>query len=313
MSDATDQAEFRRKKIVEYDTLLGDIELSYNDYGENQKEKIKRLAKILDESGHPKENICAKVCKDVAPFGIKDRYVRTILPDEFKDKSKIRDQVCGSTTANTDQEESEQQQKHAPLLVTTNGETVDPHEAESAAELDEIYGGKSLNQMKKEAAREVNEDKEETLENPKNRVPLLTDIPPDVKQILAEYESMKLTMNQLVEDRDTAIKNESIMSSKFNKLRGGVLEDELRRLKVENNNLHTLLSDVDKNSLAKEGYKEIEVLKMEPGTTRLLNEISNKSQRTFFLLVHPKTMQIKGARTDVQQHQIEAKRAAGVL
>lgn len=54
MSEAVDKAELRRKKIMEYGTLLGDIEVSYNDYRDNQKEKIIRLAKILDESGQLK-------------------------------------------------------------------------------------------------------------------------------------------------------------------------------------------------------------------------------------------------------------------
>ena len=119
-------------------------------------------------------------------------------------------------------------------------------------------------------------------------------------------------VSQMAEDRDTAIKNEKIMSSKYNQLKGGSIAEEVRRLKVENNNLLTLLSDVDKAYLEKEGYKEVEVLKLNQDTIRMIQEVSGKSQRTFFLLVHPKTMQIKAAKTDVQMHIVQARRNAGL-
>lgn len=247
MSEAIDKAELRCKKIMEYGTLLGDIEVSYNDYRRNQKEKIIRLAKILDESGHPKENISAKVCKDDAQFGIKERYVQKILPDQYKDQNKVRDKICRPRAAN----DHEKDQKQL-LLVTNDGEfeTID-QKSESA--LHEIFGGKSFSQMEKEIRREIKKAREETPENLQNSVSLFTDIPPELREKLADYDSMK----QALEEKDKILthreKDTFLLRRRLAQLKSGSMAEDLRILKDENNNLKTLLSDVDKDTLAKEG------------------------------------------------------------
>ncbi|KAA2281222.1 hypothetical protein [Candidatus Nitrosocosmicus sp. SS] len=256
-----------------------------------------------------------QVCKDVDKYDIKERYVRKILPDEYKNANKVRDPICGPRAANVTVEQKK------PLLVTNNGETTDQN-AENT--LDEIYGGKSFSQMKKEADIEVADDKEETLENPANglqhhRQPttpttaFLSDKSPEFRAMEARMDEMTQTMNQLVEDRDTARQQTESWSKKFNQVKGGLMAEEDRRLNVENSNYRVLLQDVDRESLAKEGYKKVEVFKLQQDTIRMLKEVSSKSERTFFLLVHTKTMQIKAAKTDKEMHQIQAKRAAGVL
>lgn len=185
MSEFTDKSEFKRIKIIEYNNVLGEVELVYKGYEGNQKENIKRLAKILDETGHPKEKICAKVTHDVEKFGIKDRYVRQVLGDEYKDKNKVRE-ICGTTAA--------KEEPKKKLLVTTNGEIID-EDAEKA--LDEIYNPRRL---KQQMDSEIREEKEETLlgQNYDN-VPLSL-IPPDIRELRAKFDEQEAIIKQLRED-----------------------------------------------------------------------------------------------------------------
>ncbi len=306
MSDFTDAVNEKRRKGIHYRTALESFKVELKDFEGSKKERIINLANILKESGYDEEKISEKVGNDLTGY-LSKQYVRKVLGDEFKQKKFQSISSEGVTSSATNTEEKKQS-----ILVTTNGYETGDQEGESS--LDEIYGGKSFTQMRREAQGEVKGEDEEPMEKPKNRVPLLSSIPPEVREKLARSDEMEEMVRQMAEDRDAAIKKEAWMAKLYNQHRFGAKDQELQRYKIEVNNLRTLLSDVEKDSLAKEGnqYKEIEVFKMDPGTTRLLNEISSKSQRTFFLLVHPKTMQIKGAKTDVQMHVLQAKREAGI-
>lgn len=334
MSDTSDRVnEENSKKIyekakqhsdkfelnTEYNSIIDNIGKSHETFSDSHKDEILRMAKILDQVGDTKkEKICAKVCKDLEPHGIKERYVRKVLPDEYKNQSQTRtieqNNVRGPRAAN----EAQDEEQKLSLLVTNNGETLEEDLPNPNTEIDKIYGGKSFSQMQKEADREIAEDKDETLENPNNGpVPnnttqFLSDKSPEFREMAARLAEQDIMIRQMAEDRDTAREQAKIWSSKFNKLRGGSLEEENRRLKVECSNLNSILGDVDKKSIEEEGYKEIEVLKINPLTINLLLDVSRKSQKTLFLLVNPKTMLIKGVKTDVLMHSIQAKRAAGV-
>ncbi|MDF0681931.1 MAG: hypothetical protein P0116_13315 [Candidatus Nitrosocosmicus sp.] len=305
MSDFTDAVDEKRRKGIHYKTALESFKVELKDFEGSKKERIINLANILKESRYDEEKISEKVGNDLTGY-LSKQYVRKVLGDEFKQKKFQSINSEGATSSATNTEEKKQS-----ILVTTNGnETVDQ---ESESSLDQIYGGKSFTHMRREAQREV-KGEEEPMESPKNRFPLLSDIPSEIREKLARSDEMEEMVRQIAEDRDAAIKKEAWMAKLYNQHRYGAKDQELQRYKIEVNNLKALLSDVDKESLVKEGseYKEIEVLKMDSGTTRLLNEISNKSQKTFFLLVHPKTMQIKGAKTDVQMHIVQVKREAGI-
>lgn len=318
MSDVTDQVDFRRKKMIEYNAALADFKLELQEQNSKKKDRIQNLARILEEAGYDKEKISSQVTHDLKGQ-VDSSWVRKILGDEYKEKKFAN--VDREGVINPASTESEEQKKQ-PLLVTNNGETEhSDQKAESA--LDEIYGGKSFSQMKKEADREIDEEMEDTLENPHNGpqihdsppvtpMPLLSNISPEYRELQARLDEAQDMIRQMAEDRDTALSQAKQAVKQFNQLKGGSMSEELRRLKVENNNLRTLLADVDKTSLEKEGYKEIEVLKLNQDTTRMIQEVSGKSQRTFFLLVHPKTMQIKAAKTDVQMHIVQARRNAGL-
>lgn len=309
MSEGTDWAETKRRKIAEYDAILGDIEVSYNEFGDSQKEKIKRLAKILDESKHPKENICAKVCQDVAKFGIKERYVRKILPDEYKDLIKRNIELCGPRAASDEIED----EKKKPLLVTANGETVNENPESSQDELDSIYR-KPIEQMRveTEAAKEVQEDNEETLENPRNVIPtktnFISDNSPEIREKLARFEEQEQLIQQLVEDRDHAILQQEVLSKKYRHMKSGAQDQELYDLKAKVNNLQTLLNDSNQQVKTEDNYKEIEILKLDTQRVSWLLQTSKTSEKTLFLRVNPKTQEIIDVKTDKDMHRIQAQR-----
>lgn len=223
---------------------------------------------------------------------------------------------------------SEDEQKKQPLLVTNNGET-ESIDQKSEYDLDAIHGGKTLSQMQREANLkkladcEIDEKVEDTLENPRNGpqihtstptpMPFLSNKSPEYRELRARYDEAQEMIRQMAEDRDESEKKAAIWSKKYHSRKGDEKDREIQRMKVEINNLRVMLSDVDRTSLEKEGYKEIEILKLNQDTTRMIQEISGKSQRTFFLLVHTKTMQIRAAKTDVQMHIVQARRNAGVI
>jgi hypothetical protein len=60
----------------------------FNRLEENKKERLLRLAKEIEEAGYPKDMICEEICKSVAGKGVSDRYIRMILPEEYKKKKK---------------------------------------------------------------------------------------------------------------------------------------------------------------------------------------------------------------------------------
>ena len=53
---------------------------------ENKKERLLRLAREIEEASYPKDMICEEICKSIAGEGISDRYIRMILPEEYKKK-----------------------------------------------------------------------------------------------------------------------------------------------------------------------------------------------------------------------------------
>jgi hypothetical protein len=298
----------------EYSQILEVVGKSQDSYSESHKDRILRLAKILDETNKiKKEKICSKVCKDLIPYGIKVRYVQKILPEEYKDQDKVRDQIWRPRAPNEQGEE----QKDPPMKMTTDGQIV--HDNNNP--LDDIYVGKSYEQMKREneitttkqqMGEKIRKDEEEALENPQNNVPLISDISPEIREKLARFDEMQEMVTRMAEDRDHAVSKHSEILKKYNQLKGGSKDEELVRLKVENNNLNSILKDIDRQVLEQSEFKEVEVFKIQPGTIRLLTDISNRSQRTLFLLVNPKTQLIQGIKTDVDMHKIQAKRNAGV-
>jgi hypothetical protein len=328
-----DQKENKRKLIDEYNSILGVIGKSHETYSYSHKDRILRMAKLLDLANYiKKEKICAKICKDLSEFGIKIRYVQKILPDGYKDQSKVRGEIWRPRAPNQDEEGQKQ-----PLLITNNGETETETVDQKPNPLDEIHGGKSLEQMKREVEirkttdDKIDEEMQETLENPYNSnntgsLHFLTDIPPEIREKLAAFDSMKLAFEEqkAISDKKSKdvfnlkrenlqLKSSIIANANNNKDSNKDSTSEIAQLKKKLTYLETELAEIDKESLQRDfQFKEVEIFKIHPDMITTLLDTSRRSQRTLFLVVHPKTMQIKDLRTDVKQHQIQARRNAGV-
>ena len=318
--------------IDELDRLHSELN-SKKVFIHNRKgEIIKEFAEFLKSKGII-PNMIASMITQKFKGRINRSYIQEILSGEYKrvynkniEQNTSRYAGNQHIGGNKVLEQSSTDENKEPMAMTTDGQIVrNDEQTTSTPNLDDIHEGKSFEQMKREneitaaaatrqrAEEEIREDGEETLENPRNSVPLLSANSPEVREKLARFDEMEQMVSQMAEDRDAAIEKEKITSSKYNQLKGGSMAEELRRLKVEYNNLKTIMSDVDKVTLAKEGYKEIEVFKLHQDTIRMLQEVSSKSERTFFLLVHPKTMQIKAAKTDKEMHRIQALRNVGAI
>jgi len=53
---------------------------------ENKREILLRLARDIEETGYPRDMICEEICKSISGEGVSDRYIRMMLPAEYKKK-----------------------------------------------------------------------------------------------------------------------------------------------------------------------------------------------------------------------------------
>jgi hypothetical protein len=74
-----------------------------------KKERIMLLAKKLEEDDYLaiKDTICSQICTDFKDL-ISPDYIRKSLPEEYKQKSKMRRRVCNTNIANDDKNVAEQ-------------------------------------------------------------------------------------------------------------------------------------------------------------------------------------------------------------
>ncbi|MDR4490499.1 MAG: hypothetical protein R2685_06305 [Candidatus Nitrosocosmicus sp.] len=316
MSDFTDRVDDDRRKEIHWNTFVASSKEELKGFEGRKKEIVLEGKNILEERGYDKEKISTTL-GDVFEGYISRQYIRRVLGDEYKEISKrnINKELC----------ETVSHQEKKPLLVTNNGET-EAIDQNAENTLDEIYGGKSFSQMKREADYEIDEEMEKTLVNPRNLIPdslsdnnITTQSMPLLSDKSPEYREMEVRVKEqekIIEEQNRRItkKDQDFFNLKrsYIQSRGETKDQEITQLKKKVTDYETQLLQIDRESLAKEGYKEIEILKLHQDTIRMMQEVSGKSERTFFLLVHPKTMLIKAAKTDKDMHQIQAKRAAGV-
>ena len=102
-------------------TVLEDQELSYSDLKDRireevstrvvTKDRILLLAKKLEDDLTKKEEICSQICKDLGDV-VSDRYIRMVLPDEYKKQTKRRDNLRNTSAP---------QQEEQPEEMLTDG------------------------------------------------------------------------------------------------------------------------------------------------------------------------------------------------
>lgn len=306
MSDATDQAEYRRRKGIHYKTALGSFKVELETFEGSKKERILELAKLLEESGHPKETISERVGDDLEGY-LSKQYVRKVLGDEFKNANKSREQahietnkeiLCATSSA-TDTKEQKQ-----PIAITNSG----------SQELDQIYGGKTFEQMKKEADQEIQEDKEETLENPRNLLPdtntNISDTPPEMRQVYARISELEEALR--IQKEEAKQKGDAYFELKRKYLRNAPenLQRENMELKRMINNLQAINENSNSELIKTElnQIKEVELYKLKTEKVSQILLASKNSERTFFLRINEKLMEIIEAKTDKEMHRIQSQR-----
>src|SRR5919108_4354292 len=72
-----------------------------------KKERIMLLAKKLEEDLTIKDTICGQICTDFKDL-ISPDYIRKCLPEEYKQKGKMRREVCNTSIANDGKNVAEQ-------------------------------------------------------------------------------------------------------------------------------------------------------------------------------------------------------------
>lgn len=333
-----DKLESIRRHMTEYGTILGDMEIVYNDYKEdtderyvkyvnNQTENIRRLAKKLEDSGHPLEKICAKVSRDVEKYDIDSRHVRMVLEDKYKqlkhaNKSlEIQERyqnASGSISASgivTNQaqndeiaelEQEQEQEIKKPILLSNDGSVIPDSESPTTKETIDFH------ELKKQADQEIREDKGEQLDYSSS-----SSLSPKqihkLNQKIQLIQKLEAENQQLREDWQFEVeRNKKGLSDKI-KVADTIVLQENENLKKEVRSLKTKLEEVDKQVVIEgdpllRGYKEIEIFKLDSTRVTWLLKTSKDSERTVFLLANPKTMEILHVKTDKEMHRIQRRR-----
>jgi len=169
---------------LRYDELLERYknELSHFQFV-RKKEMILKLAKKLEEAGTPKEMIASILITDLREYDVHPNYIRSILPEEFRDPAKKRVRISPQKRAN---------EEKIPIELTTDGSPAKDWEAEvEELKLLADKRGEQLEEQKKQFTELV---KSTNLigQNSKNT---------DVKDSL-EYKAIESELYLVKEERD---------------------------------------------------------------------------------------------------------------
>jgi len=97
-----------------------------------KKERVMLLAKKLEDDLTIKDTICDQICTDLKDL-ISADYIRKCLPEEYKQKSKMRRGVRNTNIANDDKNVSEQ--RTVAIDASTGQETISEPESEPKQEI----------------------------------------------------------------------------------------------------------------------------------------------------------------------------------
>jgi len=99
-----------------------------------KKERIMLLAKKLEDDDYLtiKDTICGQICTDFKDL-ISPDYIRKCLPEEYKQKSKMRREVCNTNIANEGKNVAEQ--RTIAINANTGQETISEPESEPKEEI----------------------------------------------------------------------------------------------------------------------------------------------------------------------------------
>lgn len=325
--------DIKRRHMTEYDTIMADMEIIYNEYREDsddlyvkyygkQINNIRKLAKKLEDSGYVLEKICAKVSRDVEKYEIDSRRVREALDDKYK-QSK-HDKTLPSKRGGS-----------ASYLVVTNQvqndwivETEQNHDREirepiqisnEGSAIYSTYGTNNpkktidFNELKKQAFQEIGEDNAEQLDYSSSSSLSIKNNIKKLKQKDQLIQKLGEENQRLRDDWQFEVdRNRKGLSDKI-KVADTIVLKENEELKKQIRALQTKLDEIDKETIIEgdkllQGYKEIEILKLDDQRISWLMQTSRDSERTVFLLANPKTLEILQIKTDKEMHRIQALR-----
>src|SRR5919108_3605275 len=99
-----------------------------------KKERIMLLAKKLEQDLAIKDTICSQICTDFKDL-ISPDYIRKCLPEEYKQKSKMRRGACNTNIANDDKNVPERRTTVVIDASSTGQKTISETESELKQEI----------------------------------------------------------------------------------------------------------------------------------------------------------------------------------
>jgi hypothetical protein len=99
-----------------------------------KKERIMLLAKKLEQDLAIKDTICSQICTDFKDL-ISPDYIRKCLPEEYKQKSKMRRRACNTNIANDDKNAVEQRTTAVIDASSTGQRTISEIESDLKQEI----------------------------------------------------------------------------------------------------------------------------------------------------------------------------------
>jgi hypothetical protein len=177
---------------------IADEKLSYSELKDRireevaralpKKERIMLLAKKLEDDLAIKDTICSQICTDFEDL-ISPDYIRKCIPEEYKQKSKMRRGACNTSIANYNHNVAEQRSTVA-IDASTGQETISELESDPK---EEIKTKKAIEEKDKQL-----EEKDKQLEEKDKQIATL--------QALQKVKDLP----QLVDDKIGPIKVKSL-------------------------------------------------------------------------------------------------------
>jgi len=175
----------------------------FNRLEENKKERLLRLAREIEETGYPKDMICEEICKSVAGKGVSDRYIRMILPEEYKKKKKPETNVIvdhGSASVVADKNKIEDdsipnKSENVSIPEVVNQETnptIDTDLKIPSNDSTQEAWQEQIDQEKEELKKEVEDLKKHVLQL-KHELSVLKDLP----EVGLRQQKVKIPANEL--------------------------------------------------------------------------------------------------------------------
>ncbi|MDN5844733.1 MAG: hypothetical protein L0H53_00490 [Candidatus Nitrosocosmicus sp.] len=270
-----------------------------------KKEAILDLYQKLKDTGFPEKLIPSRLVELLLGYVSKKHIYKTLEHLTSRILSPNSNRLQNDDKKEIEESSISQEEQKKKLLIGNDGQILNEEtvteDPEQQNPVSQIFNGKSEEQMKREADNEVDEDMEETQENPRNSN-LITDIPEDLRSKLAQFDEIKQALEHVTEEKDSY----KDLYEKNRKLSPRLLMTENAELKTKNRQLETILNTSNEEVKKEFSYEFLEVRKLSALRDQQIRMTSANSEKTFFLWINPKTQEVLDVKTDKEHHRIEA-------